>query len=487
MPKKLAFMYKNKYYLVPYEFNNFESYKLDLQTRLAENKKNRKRTVETAVVNLVEKKCLAPYFVEEFTKTIKLKIHDIEDVYPFEAEVMTMREYNERLRRLVRIHCDGCLRFGSVDETDESLAGHHDEITLDGVCFMRTEEGDFIYTLRNGIFEFVNDFKMAMGFLENLVDSGQQEKAAKEISDMIFSNAMPSPPYTFIGNFMGTYMCVFSGSGNPRINHLLSYFCYHLNHLLADKGWNFFPFIPIGFLTQFYGEPELPTFCIDIEYGAIPRIKILVDKNADEAKTYLAFCDAIGEIGLLNAVLDISFVDTIDNGSEIDELKEAIALYGIEQTGYSNLSFPPYHLFAAEEPNGNRILQLNSIGNIAELLDDSPDDIRYIREFYGLGISFGILDIGLGLPTTNENKPALVRIVNAIEELQSNSNLVCVCKTFRQYDSKLYLMFFDPCEALIELRALSPMLAKYATTLKVISYDKPCQKYRLDFSMEEID
>ena len=65
-------------------------------------------------------------------------------VYPAQVVLFSRKEYNDKLREIVKKHCGGCPNFSSVDETDESLEGHHEEISLDDVCFVReASENEF--------------------------------------------------------------------------------------------------------------------------------------------------------------------------------------------------------------------------------------------------------------------------------------------------------------------------------------------------------
>ncbi len=83
---------------------------------------------------------IAPYFITDYMrKPEELPIEDVGQLYPVQVELLTQREYNDRLRAIVCSYCPGCRNFGSVDEHDSSLSGHFSEISLNGVCFYRYE------------------------------------------------------------------------------------------------------------------------------------------------------------------------------------------------------------------------------------------------------------------------------------------------------------------------------------------------------------
>ncbi len=89
--------------------------------------------------------CIAPYFLTGYNdKPVKLTITDKQSVYPATVERMSQREYNKRIRELVKGYCPGCIRYGKVTAMDSSLNGHFEEISLDGTCLVRCETPDGI-------------------------------------------------------------------------------------------------------------------------------------------------------------------------------------------------------------------------------------------------------------------------------------------------------------------------------------------------------
>ncbi|MGN1020430.1 MAG: DUF2695 domain-containing protein [Aristaeellaceae bacterium] len=84
--------------------------------------------------------CLAPFFIADYQSGPEdILLEHPRAVYPARVELLTQQAYNDRLRAQVMAHCAGCRGFGSLNEHDSSLAGHFDEITLDGFCPYRWE------------------------------------------------------------------------------------------------------------------------------------------------------------------------------------------------------------------------------------------------------------------------------------------------------------------------------------------------------------
>ncbi len=94
---------------------------------------------------------LPPYFIADYLKeSEEIVLEHPEKVYPVEVELLTQKEYNDRLREQVLKYCEGCRGFGDLNKNDSSLSGHFEEITLNGFCPYRWET-------RNSPRSFVNE------------------------------------------------------------------------------------------------------------------------------------------------------------------------------------------------------------------------------------------------------------------------------------------------------------------------------------------
>lgn len=139
-----AIFHKNAYFLLPKEFLTCEAFMADLRSRdlpaeyqmipLLEDYRIRSFTVNKGI-------CMAPYFISGYRDDpITVTINNPDDIYPTQAERLTQEEYNTRLRKLVESYCPGCLGYKPLSPKVQSLNGHHEEISLNGVCFFRYEE-----------------------------------------------------------------------------------------------------------------------------------------------------------------------------------------------------------------------------------------------------------------------------------------------------------------------------------------------------------
>ncbi len=88
------------------------------------------------MTRLEQEHCVAPYFIEEESTVVYLNpacYHTFEEV---EATVLSRKEYEERLREVVRTKCASCVNF--VDNDD--LSGHYEKLRLDGFCWSYSEK-----------------------------------------------------------------------------------------------------------------------------------------------------------------------------------------------------------------------------------------------------------------------------------------------------------------------------------------------------------
>lgn len=138
-----AIFHQDAYFLLPDAFATFEAFLADVQARelpatyqmipLLEDNKQRNWTVIKGI-------CMAPYFLTGYRdEPVAVTISNPDDVYPVQVERMTQEEYNDRLRCVIEGYCDGCLGYKQLTPKVQSLNGHHEEISLNGVCFFRYE------------------------------------------------------------------------------------------------------------------------------------------------------------------------------------------------------------------------------------------------------------------------------------------------------------------------------------------------------------
>lgn len=158
-----AIYYEGMYYLLPREFENYDMFIQDLcekslpvqyqMVALPEDHQTRNFTV-------IKGRSMAPYFLSGYhDEPSVVSITDPEDVYPVEVEVMDQDEYNAKLREVINRVCPGCLRFKPLSNRVQSLNGHFEEMTLDGVCVFRQESKPAPRIFHDHLFSFGGFFK----------------------------------------------------------------------------------------------------------------------------------------------------------------------------------------------------------------------------------------------------------------------------------------------------------------------------------------
>lgn len=158
-----AIYYEGTYYLLPAEFADYDTFHRDLLARqlpaqyhmveLREDHKARNFTV-------IKGRSMAPYFLSGYHDEPSLvTIANPEDVYPVHVEVMDQTEYNAKLREVINRVCPGCLRFKPLSNRVQSLNGHFEEMTLDGVCVFRQESKPAPRIFHHHLFSFGGFFQ----------------------------------------------------------------------------------------------------------------------------------------------------------------------------------------------------------------------------------------------------------------------------------------------------------------------------------------
>lgn len=138
-----AIYYEGTYYLLPAEFDNCEMFirnmnemTLPVQYSMIELREDHKERNSS----VIKGRSMAPYFLSGYhDKPGMVTIENSENVYPVHVEVMDQTKYNAQLREVINRVCPGCLRFKPLSNRVQSLNGHFEEMTLDGVCMFRQD------------------------------------------------------------------------------------------------------------------------------------------------------------------------------------------------------------------------------------------------------------------------------------------------------------------------------------------------------------
>ncbi len=128
MKKISAFAYLYQYYALPEEYSSVEAFWAAAA---------RRPTV--TLVHLREIDCVAPYFIEENTEVVRLKLAHPRRIHPMEVYLLSAEEYSARLAEITAARCPGCY-YHDHPEAEGGHGSRAKEMTLDGLCLLRTEE-----------------------------------------------------------------------------------------------------------------------------------------------------------------------------------------------------------------------------------------------------------------------------------------------------------------------------------------------------------
>ena len=317
-----AFLYDSEYYELPSGFDTARGFHDTFADK-----------APVTVKWLREKKCMAPYFIAENVKNKKLTVSADKPAFDCEAELLSFDEYNQRLMEIIPGHCADCEGFtprGENESLKSFLSGHHEEITLDDVCFLKHSQNDYdfdfpafdIYVKRA-----VNRFKR-LG-LEQLIDENNTEKAAKKYLKMIWNECgFPRFPVWFDKTDGGKYRLVsttYSCDADALVYEELT---DALNEQYKDT-WEFYNYIPKGYFTP-DADPDFKLYYKKDEKSdkhVIVNVEINVDYDGeypfDRNMNYLygkcgenKFRAVVSQV-MINAYETPGFTDTDSGFTEI--------------------------------------------------------------------------------------------------------------------------------------------------------------------------
>lgn len=247
-----AFLYDSEYYELPPEFGSAAEF----HAAYADKK-------PVAVNWLREKKCMAPYFVAENVKKKRITVSSDKPAFDCEAELLSLDEYNQRLMELIPLHCMDCEGFtprGENESLKSFLSGHHEEITLDDVCFLKHSHNDYEYDFPPfDVFvkRAVNKFKR-LG-LEKLIDENNTEKAVKKYLKLIWGECgFPHFPVWLDKTDSGKYRLVSTAYSCDADSIVYEELTDALNEQYGDT-WEFYNYIPQGYFTP-DADPDFKLF-----------------------------------------------------------------------------------------------------------------------------------------------------------------------------------------------------------------------------------
>lgn len=146
------------------------------------------------VRHLKEERCMAPDFVYESVVEEELTIEAPERIFEVAVNLYTGAEYDAILKQHVERVCPGCERY--EDDGTDSLNGHHSEMSLDGVCYLRSCEEEQ-WSFSDSVDYFWYRISCKLNDLAACVDENDQEKLTALINEELEHIYVPL-------NFFGT-------------------------------------------------------------------------------------------------------------------------------------------------------------------------------------------------------------------------------------------------------------------------------------------
>ncbi len=451
---------------------------------------------EFEVWECIEKKCLAPYFVKEFMVISRITLDDGE-IYPCEVEILPMLEYNRRLRTLVEGHCNGCPGFGELTDSETSLQGHHEEITLDGKCFLRQKMLDYTPDFAEIIDDFVSYFGN-LG-LEKLIDEGKIDDATMmfeaAFARMVFA---PTPAVIITKAADGRYGCYFMGLFDDNDSLIKEYIVDELDNKYG-KTWDFQHFLPKGTDTHESVPPKGISF--ERAEGDRPALEAVIyvgDENPIRA--YLYLCEMIGEDRLHTSCVSLSSQSGVADGMQsvsafADEIDSVLEDYDQKE-----IMLPPVRAAAnfedgeGEPPSVMINYRSDSlmfgfnlpVRECAPVLDIwNRGDILSMFEFDIARIRFKMPFDPFACDDPEEFECFLDEIDDVCAYLGDSTCAKCFGQEYDDSEYAVDVIVLSLPKLMYKLRYLTPMMTKYDAVLDIYSKNgKNGGSFKIDYSMQ---
>lgn len=229
-----AFYHEDKYYLLSQEFSDYDGFRSAVRGEIRQFLVVPLREDQGICSGpLVKGHSIAPYFLSGYgDDPVELLITDPNKVYPVEVSVYTQEEYNARLRDLVLNKCPGCLRYKDLSNRSQSLNGHFEEMSLDGVCLFRQETKLSPRIFHDHLFSF-GGFYMRFNYYD---------KSAREMSEELKSHFYTTYQSAELYDHGTQKELVLTLKKNElmlpvltsAISHYLDYITHHRYHIRTD-------------------------------------------------------------------------------------------------------------------------------------------------------------------------------------------------------------------------------------------------------------
>ncbi len=488
--KKQAIFIDGQYYLLPDYFKNFEEFY---------NCLSQKNKLKLNLKKLNEIKCMAPYFDESAISQENLVLRRGTPIFPVIVEILSKKEYHDRLAKIVKDFCPGCICF--TDDGDyENLNGFHEEISLDSVCLKRKEKSsESYYKLYLWLEDFCHDFVLVKNDIEKFIDFGKFDLAKEKLMNL-FNKIMPSLNDIVIEKKKKSYICYFP-TFNQDENKLIFYFlCRYLNSKQLEN-WKFVNYLPAKvlknnknpFFTKIFelNVPVAENFSQDVINF---YIKDYDGSDLSFKKNYIMLCNEFGEDKLLNASEDglIWFTDQAQ-GNEISYnlLKKKILKANCKNSFFDDKTpIPVVRTVASYDKNGvpNKLVSFcselffNTFNSVGEVFDPEKEDNIWKNIFGSLG--FSIAKLSIKVSDAMFSKFITSYLLRSLAKIYNSDFTFIYAKESKTDEFNIYFVVADEEKFLYELKRHSPVFIAFPATVEISNYQS-LKKFNVDFMFKQ--
>lgn len=465
MEEKQAFFVNGEYYLLPKQYESFEKLMEVVEA---------KNSVKLKLKKLNETKCMSPYFTYEAITEETISLSGSELIFKTKVYLLSAKEYHDKLVAIIKQKCMDCANF--IDDGDyEQLNGHHEEVSLDSVCFKkRLKDDEIYYVFAYELENTVKLFNLKKSGIENLINEGKTNEAKDEFYSVLLK-FMPAPLEIVLLKKKKTFECFFPTFSADGWALIYYFFSKYLNGKV--DGWKFYSYLPQGTLPL---KPEFaPTVFEEVIEAPNFSRKILnfflkEDNLINFSETYMYLCSDMGEDNFLRGVADY-FVSygSEKNGKEVPyaEFKKALMKTKKTESLFADKSpVPVWHSVASYDQNGlpNKLASYcaNLFFNCYEKVENAFDPrFEYSHLLEDLGIAVAKLSITVKSAIFSKN--VISGLTHALEKMLENDFAVNFAREILNDKYNLFFLVFNKEKFLYELKRHSPIFEKYSATLDI--------------------
>lgn len=473
--KKSAFFYKNAHYLLPEGCKDFA----DFQKHFCDGK-----TFST--IRLFEKKCQAPYFVIENSEIQKVSI--TEKVYDAGVYLMSQKEYNKFLRLAVEEKCGNCPNFGTLTENDNSLDGHHEEISLEKVCYFKEMaenqyKAEYIDFSEN-INTFINNIVSNLSNYEKLIDSGKTKKVKDAIEEEIWQNFLEFDTTIFVGKKEDNtgYYFYYSSNMDATKALIMKVVFDKLKIMTKNTNWEINDHIPKGFFPKKAKKPKRINWK-EIEFERKFYILQFDKDDSDSIENYILWlCGALGEDTFRSFCEGIEVVEHLKTDKKIETFISNIETY-CQTLNTAPITFP--QAVVSTRNHGDNIENVSVCttlsSDLMEYTNSLENNPHLPTDWHkGLCLGYNYLSIfklefnlqekndfsNILQSSQNEDIDAIMNTTNYLKE-----NLIGTLFAFELMQDKylIYGLIFNIAKFKMAINYLKPLLSQYKAKVTIFT------------------